>query len=115
MRIVPTGASECLPVRPTLGLQRDGALAQFIVMPREKLFPARLTPKEFCFVEPLTIGFMQSRADGSQRTIWYRIFGCGGVGLGAIAGSNCRGARTICVDVDDEKLEVARAVVKRTR
>src|SRR5256714_5081986 len=32
----------------TLGVQRDGALAQFIVMPREKLFPARLTPKELC-------------------------------------------------------------------
>src|ERR1700756_5770737 len=36
----------------TLGVQRDGALTQFIVMPREKLFPARLTPEELCFVEP---------------------------------------------------------------
>ena len=37
------------------------------------------------------------------------ILGCGGVGLGAIAASNARRARTICVDMDDEKLVVARA------
>src|SRR5881296_1684836 len=29
----------------TLGVQRDGALTEFIAMPREKLFPAKLTPK----------------------------------------------------------------------
>ena len=36
------------------------------------------------------------------------IMGCGGVGLGAVAASNSRGARTICIDVDDENLELAR-------
>ena len=41
----------------TLGVQRDGALTEFIVMPREKLFPARLSRKELCLVEPLTVGF----------------------------------------------------------
>jgi len=41
----------------TLGVQRDGALTEFIVMPREKLYPAKLTLKELCLVEPLTVGF----------------------------------------------------------
>jgi threonine dehydrogenase-like Zn-dependent dehydrogenase len=36
------------------------------------------------------------------------VFGCGGVGLGVIAGSSFRGAPTICIDVDDEKLDLAR-------
>ncbi len=36
------------------------------------------------------------------------IFGCGGVGLGAIAASGFCGARTIAIDVDDEKLSIAR-------
>lgn len=31
------------------------------------------------------------------------------VGLGAVAASSARGARTICIDVDDKKLELARA------
>jgi threonine dehydrogenase-like Zn-dependent dehydrogenase len=94
----------------TLGVQRDGALTQFIVMPREKLYPARLTPEELCFVEPLTIGFHAVARGRVTADDVVAVFGCGGVGLGAIAGSNCRGARTICVDVDDDKLEVAHAV-----
>src|SRR5262249_113704 len=37
------------------------------------------------------------------------IFGCGGVGLGAVAAATFRGARVIGTDLDDEKLELARA------
>src|SRR5438045_9039864 len=81
----------------TLGVQRDGALTQFIVMPREKLFPARLTPKELCLVEPLTVGFHAVTRGRATASATVAIFGCGGVGLGAIAGSHSRGAMTICV------------------
>jgi threonine dehydrogenase-like Zn-dependent dehydrogenase len=35
------------------------------------------------------------------------VFGCGGVGLGAVAGAAFRGARVIGVDVDDAKLATA--------
>src|SRR5437867_2317484 len=83
----------------TLGVQRDGALTEFIAMPREKLFPAKLTPKELCLVEPLTVGFhavARGRVTGEDTVA---IFGCGGVGLGAVAASNSKGAKTICVDV----------------
>jgi threonine dehydrogenase-like Zn-dependent dehydrogenase len=92
----------------TLGVQRDGALSEFIAVPREKLYPAKLTPKELCLVEPLTVGFhavLRGRATADDSV---SVFGCGGVGLGAIAGSSSRGARTICIDVDDEKLALAR-------
>ena len=88
----------------TLGVQRDGALSEFIAVPREKLYPAKLTPKELCLVEPLTVGFhavSRGRVTADDRVA---VFGCGGVGLGAIAGSSSRDARTICIDVDDEKL-----------
>jgi threonine dehydrogenase-like Zn-dependent dehydrogenase len=36
------------------------------------------------------------------------IFGCGGVGLGAVAASAFRGATTVAIDIDDAKLEIAR-------
>jgi threonine dehydrogenase-like Zn-dependent dehydrogenase len=92
----------------TLGVQRDGALTEFIVIPRDSLYPAKLMPKELCLVEPLTVGFhavSRGRVTGDDTVA---VFGCGGVGLGAIAASNARGARTICIDIDDEKLELAR-------
>jgi threonine dehydrogenase-like Zn-dependent dehydrogenase len=78
-------------------------------MPPEKLFPAKLTPKELCLVEPLTVGFHAVARGRVSTSDTVAIWGCGGVGLGAVTASNCRGARTICIDVDDEKLKVARA------
>ena len=93
----------------TLGVQRDGGLTEFIVLPPDKLYPAKLTPKELCWVEPLTVGFhAAARGRVSAKDI-VAILGCGGVGLGAVAASSSRGATTICVDVDDEKLQLARA------
>ena len=93
----------------TLGVQRDGALTEFIAVPRDKLYPARLTPKELCLVEPLTVGFHAVARGRVAASDTVAILGCGGVGLGAVAASSSRGARTIGVDVDDEKLELARA------
>jgi threonine dehydrogenase-like Zn-dependent dehydrogenase len=93
----------------TLGVQRNGALTEYIVMPAEKLYIANLSLKELCLVEPLTVGF---HAVGRARVTaddTVAIFGCGGVGLGAIAASAFRGARTIGIDLDDGKLGLARA------
>ena len=92
----------------TLGVQRDGALTEYIAEYPEKLYPAQLTLKELCLVEPLTVGF-HAVARGrvtSEDTV--AIIGCGGVGLGSVAASGFIGARTIAIDVDDKKLEVAR-------
>ena len=36
------------------------------------------------------------------------VFGCGGIGLGAITGAAFRGARVLAIDLDDEKLQTAR-------
>ena len=103
------GRSNACQFNQTLGVQRDGALAEFVAMPREKLYPAKLTRKELCLVEPLTVGFHAVARGRIEADDTVAILGCGGVGLGAVAASNARGARTICVDMDDEKLAVARA------
>jgi threonine dehydrogenase-like Zn-dependent dehydrogenase len=77
-------------------------------MPPEKLYPAKLSPKELCLVEPLTVGFRAVARGRVTAEDTVAVFGCGGVGLGAVAGSSSRGATTICIDVDDGKLELAR-------
>ncbi len=92
----------------TLGVQRDGALAEYLTMPPEKLYTARLSLMELCLVEPLTIGFHAIRRGRATKEDTVAILGCGGVGLGAVAASSLRGARTIAVDVDDRKLDLAR-------
>lgn len=102
------GRSNACQFNETLGVQRDGALTELIVMPPEKLYPAKLTTKELCLVEPLSVGFHAVARGRVSATDTVAIFGCGGVGLGAVCASSTRGAITISVDVDDEKLEVAR-------
>lgn len=92
----------------TLGVQRDGALTEFICMPAEKVYPSALSLKELCLVEPLTVGFHSVDRGRITSTDTVVVFGCGGVGLGAIAGSHYAGARTIGIDLDDAKLEIAR-------
>ncbi len=102
------GRANACQFNETLGVQREGALTEFIAMPREKLYPAKLTVKELCLVEPLTVGFHAVSRGRVTRADTVAIFGCGGVGLGAVAGACFRGARTIGIDVDGEKLELAR-------
>lgn len=92
----------------TLGVQRDGALSEFVALPSERLFRAGLTLKELCLVEPLTAGFHTSSRGRVTANDTVAVFGCGGVGLGAVAPSSSRGARTTSIDVDDEKLDFAR-------
>jgi threonine dehydrogenase-like Zn-dependent dehydrogenase len=92
----------------TLGVQRDGALTEYISVPRAKLYPAALSLKELCLVEPLTVGAHAVARGRIMSDDTVAIIGCGGIGLGAIAATAFRGARTIAIDRDDRKLEVAR-------
>ncbi len=106
--------ASCLRGRPnackhnqTLGVQRDGALTERIVSPVEKLYSAQLSLKELCLVEPLTVGFHAVARGRVTASDTVAVFGCGGVGLGAISAAAFHGARVIAIDRDDAKLEIA--------
>jgi threonine dehydrogenase-like Zn-dependent dehydrogenase len=106
----------CLRRRPnacqfneTLGVQRDGAMTEYISVPPAKLYRADLSLKELCLVEPLTVGFHAVARGRVTAADTVAIFGCGGVGLGAVAASHFAGAKTIAVDLEDQKLAVARS------
>lgn len=92
----------------TMGVQRDGGMTEYVCVPREKLYTGALSLKELCLVEPLTVGFHAAARGRITGTDAVAVFGCGGVGLGAIAASSFRGAVTIAIDMDDEKLRIAR-------
>jgi 2-desacetyl-2-hydroxyethyl bacteriochlorophyllide A dehydrogenase len=107
--------ASCLRNRPnacqfneTLGVQRDGALTQLIAAPATKLYRANLNLKELCLVEPLTVGFHAAARGRVAAGEVVAVFGCGGVGLGAVAGAAFRGATVIGIDLDDAKLDTAR-------
>ena len=94
----------------TLGVQRDGAMAEYFTAHWTRLYPAEgLTLSELSLVEPLSVGFHAAARGRVQSGDTVAVIGCGVVGLGAIAASAHRRARVIAIDIDEMKLAVAGA------
>ena len=93
----------------TLGVQRNGAMREFITLPWEKVIPAGLLSTKICaLVEPMSVGFHAvSRAQVTDIDV-VLVIGCGMVGMGAVVRSASRGATVIAADIDDEKLALAK-------
>jgi 2-desacetyl-2-hydroxyethyl bacteriochlorophyllide A dehydrogenase len=92
----------------TLGVQREGAMQEFIKVPWQKLITDdKLSAKELAMVEPLTVGFHAVDRGRVTDIDTVLVFGCGMIGSGAIIRASLRGAKVIAVDIDDEKLALA--------
>jgi threonine dehydrogenase-like Zn-dependent dehydrogenase len=93
----------------TLGVQRDGAMCEYLALPWEKVITADgISVRDFALVEPMSVGFhavARGQVCDSDRVL---VIGCGMIGLGAVARSALRGAEVIAVDMDDDKLQLAR-------
>ena len=94
----------------TLGVQRDGALTEFIVVPWQKVVAAPLGLRELALVEPLSVGFHAARRGRVMARDTVAVIGCGMIGLGAIAAAGLqRAATVVAIDLDDRKLALAKA------
>ena len=95
----------------TLGVQRNGAMQEFIVLPWQKVIPAgTLDTKTSALVEPMSVGFHAvSRAQVTDIDV-VMVIGCGMVGMGAIVRAALRGATVIAADIDDEKLALGKTM-----
>jgi 2-desacetyl-2-hydroxyethyl bacteriochlorophyllide A dehydrogenase len=108
------GREHACQFNQTLGVQRDGAMQEYLAVPWQKIFKApALGHLELVFVEPLTVGF-----HAIERALVYKqdtvmVLGCGMIGAGAIVGAAARGAAIIAVDIDDHKLMLARKLGAR--
>ena len=93
----------------TLGVQRWGAMCEYIALPWEKVIPAGLlTPRTCALIEPMSVGFHAvSRAQVTDIDV-VMVIGCGMVGMGAVVRAAQRGATVVAADIDDEKLALAR-------
>lgn len=95
----------------TLGVQRDGAMQQFLAVPWQKLIAdEQLSAKELAMVEPLTVGFHAVDRGRVTDNDVVMVLGCGMIGSGAVIRAAMRGARVIAVDVDDQKLALAKQI-----
>jgi len=117
--VIPfTACGECTPCRigrayackhnETLGVQRDGALTEYIAVPWEKVvMDDTLSLEQLAMIEPMAIGFHAAKRGRVKKGDKVVVLGCGVIGLGTIAGANLMGGEVIAVDLVDEKLEIA--------
>lgn len=92
----------------TLGVQQEGGLSEFFVLPWEKLIlNDTLQPRHLALVEPLSVGFHAAARGRVTAADTVVVIGCGMIGMGAVAGAAARGARVIAVDVGPGKLAIA--------
>lgn len=93
----------------TFGVQRNGAMTEFIVVPWQKVIvDDTLSVRDLALVEPMSVGFHAVNRAQVTDSDTVMVIGCGMIGVGAIVRASLRGAKVIAVDVDDEKLALAR-------
>jgi threonine dehydrogenase-like Zn-dependent dehydrogenase len=93
----------------TLGVQRWGAMCEYLALPWEKVIPAGLlTPRTCALIEPMSVGFHAVSLAQVTDIDVVVVIGCGMVGMGAVVRSAQRGATVVASDIDDEKLALAK-------
>lgn len=95
----------------TFGVQRNGTMCEYVALPWTKVIPAAgMSPRDCALIEPMSVGFHAvSRAQVTDIDT-VMVIGCGMIGLGAVVRASLRGATVIAVDIDDEKLELAKSL-----
>ena len=93
----------------TLGVQRNGAMQEYIALPWQKIIPCgSVSVRDAALIEPMSVGFHAVDRGRVTDTDTVMVIGCGMVGLGAVVRAVMRGATVIAADLDDEKLAIAR-------
>lgn len=111
-----TGNQQVCERQEQPGFTHWGAFAQYVALRHADTNLIRL-PDEVDFVTAASLGcrFATSfRAVVDQAKIaegeWIAVHGCGGVGLSAVMIASALGARVVAIDIDDDKLDLARSV-----
>ena len=95
----------------TLGVQRNGAMQEYISLPWQKVIPCgEVSLRDAALIEPMSVGFHAVDRGRVTDTDTVMVIGCGMVGLGAVVRAVMRGATVIAADLDDEKLALARTL-----
>jgi 2-desacetyl-2-hydroxyethyl bacteriochlorophyllide A dehydrogenase len=93
----------------TFGIQRDGAMSEYIAVPWQKIIPCPDIPcRHIALIEPMSVGFHAVSRASITDTDTVAVIGCGMIGVGAIVRAALRGAAVVAIDIDDKKLALAK-------
>ena len=102
------GLVNCCTTNQTMGVQREGAFAEYITMPIERIYDGKgLSPKTLALIEPFCIsyhGVSRANIKPGDRVL---VLGAGTIGVLAAVAAKSRGARVYVADVAEKKLQFA--------
>lgn len=95
----------------TLGVQQDGAGRELLSIHYSKVFPVQdysLSPQLAALTEPISVGYHAVNRAEIKAKEKVLIIGCGVIGLGAIIAASYKGAVITVMDIDQNKLSLAK-------
>ncbi|WP_461204880.1 zinc-binding alcohol dehydrogenase family protein [Clostridium sp. DL1XJH146] len=103
------GKVNCCESNETMGVQRDGSFAQYIIMPIERIRDGKgLSPKTLALIEPFSISYHATNRGDVQDGDNVLVVGAGAIGMFAMLSAKLRGAKVYISDVLDGRLEKAK-------
>ena len=102
------GFVNCCTDNQTMGVQRDGAFREYIVMPVERIYEGKgLSAKELALVEPFTISYHALHRAPVKEGDNVLVVGAGPIGLFALIAAKAQGARVYVADILQGRLQKA--------
>ena len=95
----------------TMGVQRDGAMSQYLAVPYLKILQHNtLSRKELALVEPLSVGYHATNRGRVSEGETVLVLGCGMIGIGAALAALQKKATVIVLDIDEKKLALMKSL-----
>ncbi|MFS8500305.1 MAG: zinc-binding alcohol dehydrogenase family protein [Caldicoprobacter sp.] len=102
------GKVNCCEFNETMGVQRDGAFAEYITMPIERIYNGKgLSAKTLALIEPFSISYHAINRGDIQKSDNVLISGAGPIGIFALIAAKLRGAKVYVADILEKRLHYA--------
>ena len=102
---VRRGFTNCGENLSVLGVHEDGGMRERFVLPARYLHPsAKLTYEQLAVIEPLGIGCHAVNRAAVRPDDLVLVVGAGPIGLGTAIFARAQGARTVVMDVNEDRL-----------
>ena len=100
-----SGKTNCCQNIKTMGVHVDGGMREFTSIPSSNLVRAEgLTDEQIATVECLAIGAHAIRRSQISEGQWAAVVGTGPIGIGILHFARISGAKTIAIDINEERL-----------
>ncbi|MBI4977251.1 MAG: zinc-binding alcohol dehydrogenase family protein [Spirochaetes bacterium] len=103
------GRTNCCEQNETMGVQRDGSFAEYIVMPVNKIVDGKGLPADIlALIEPFSISRHAVTRGRIQKGDNVLVIGAGPIGMFAMLAAKEKGARVYIADLVEGRLELAK-------